>query len=105
MSDGSDRQADDTWSGLMIAEALAVNGAKVYIGGRRKEVLNTAAAQVATRLGELKGRLIPYVFRSRNLSLSILRLRGVGSPWMSPRKRVSTMLQRRLWKRRENFMF
>ena len=47
-----------TGIGLMIARGLATNGAKVYIGGRRKEVLETVAAQWSV---QGKGTLIPYV--------------------------------------------
>ena len=47
-----------TGIGLMIAGALAANGAKVYIGGRRKEVLERVADECATRG---KGTIIPYV--------------------------------------------
>lgn len=39
-----------TGIGLMIARALEHNGAKVYILGRREEVLKTAAKQNAVRL-------------------------------------------------------
>lgn len=39
-----------TGIGLMIARALEHNGAKVYILGRREEVLQTAARQNAVRL-------------------------------------------------------
>jgi NAD(P)-dependent dehydrogenase (short-subunit alcohol dehydrogenase family) len=41
--------------GLMIARGLAANGAKVYIGGRRKEVLETVAAQ-----WPVHGKIVPY---------------------------------------------
>jgi NAD(P)-dependent dehydrogenase (short-subunit alcohol dehydrogenase family) len=44
-----------TGIGLMIARGLAANGAKVYIGGRRKEVLETVAAQ-----WPVHGKIIPY---------------------------------------------
>jgi len=47
-----------TGIGLMIAEGLAANGAKVYIGGRRKEVLDSVADKWATYD---KGSIIPYV--------------------------------------------
>ena len=47
-----------TGIGLMIAEGLAANGAKVYIGGRRKEVLDKVADKWATHD---KGAIIPYV--------------------------------------------
>jgi NAD(P)-dependent dehydrogenase (short-subunit alcohol dehydrogenase family) len=40
--------------GLMIARGLAANGAKVYIGGRRKEVLETVAAQ-----WPVHGKIVP----------------------------------------------
>lgn len=39
-----------TGIGLMIARALEHNGAKVYILGRREEVLKTAATKNAVRL-------------------------------------------------------
>lgn len=39
----------------MIAHGLAINGAKVYISGRRKEVLESAAAA----LGAAKGSIHP----------------------------------------------
>lgn len=47
-----------TGIGLMIARALASNGAKVYIGGRRKEVLERVTNEWATHG---KGTIIPYV--------------------------------------------
>lgn len=36
-----------TGIGLMIAQGLAANGAKVYITGRRKNVLETVAAETS----------------------------------------------------------
>jgi NAD(P)-dependent dehydrogenase (short-subunit alcohol dehydrogenase family) len=45
-----------TGIGLMIAEGLAANGAKVYIGGRRKEVLDKVADRWAT---DDRGTVIP----------------------------------------------
>ena len=48
-----------TGIGLMIAEGLAANGAKVYIGGRRKEVLDKVADKWATHD---KGTIVPWVF-------------------------------------------
>jgi len=46
-----------TGIGLMCSQALAANGAKVYITGRRKEVLETAAKEHSPRDGP--GELIP----------------------------------------------
>jgi|SRR5712675_697119 len=47
-----------TGIGLMIAEGLASNGAKVYIGGRRKDVLQLVADKWAA---SGKGTILPYV--------------------------------------------
>ena len=45
-----------TGIGLMIARALEHNGAKVYIGGRRKEVVEKAAAEHGAGI---RGKLLP----------------------------------------------
>lgn len=42
--------------GLMAAQALAANGAKVYITGRRKEALEKAAQEHDPKTG---GQIIP----------------------------------------------
>lgn len=47
-----------TGIGIMIAKGLAANGAKVYIGGRRAEVLQKVADSWD---GQNGGSLIPYV--------------------------------------------
>lgn len=49
-----------TGIGLMNAQALAANGAKVYITGRRFEVLENAAREHSPNEG--KGEIIPCVF-------------------------------------------
>ncbi|QRW22761.1 Enoyl-(Acyl carrier protein) reductase [Rhizoctonia solani] len=43
-------------SGLMMAKGLAANGAKVYIGGRRKEVVEKASAEHGAGLS---GKILP----------------------------------------------
>jgi NADP-dependent 3-hydroxy acid dehydrogenase YdfG len=44
--------------GLMITQALAVNGAKVYITGRTKEKLDTVAEVYGKGIA---GQIIPFV--------------------------------------------
>ncbi|KAL7619637.1 hypothetical protein AAE478_010178 [Parahypoxylon ruwenzoriense] len=52
-----------TGLGLMIAQTLAANGAKVYITGRRADVLENSARIHGTpeKLGPLGGSLVPIV--------------------------------------------
>jgi hypothetical protein len=48
-----------TGIGLMIAQAYANNGARVYIVGRRSSALSTTAAAWSPSLAHPKGKLIP----------------------------------------------
>ncbi|RYP33740.1 hypothetical protein DL767_004607 [Monosporascus sp. MG133] len=52
-----------TGTGLMIAQTLAANGAKVYITGRRKDVIETSARVHGSpdKLGSQGGNIIPIV--------------------------------------------
>ncbi|KAI0516934.1 NAD(P)-binding protein [Xylaria bambusicola] len=52
-----------TGVGLMIAQTLAANGAKVYITGRRADVLETSARLHGAKdqLGEHAGEILPLV--------------------------------------------
>lgn len=48
-----------TGIGLMIARGLAANGAKVYITGRRRDVLERVVDEWNTTKGEDMGVMIP----------------------------------------------
>ncbi len=76
-----------TGIGLMIARGLAANGAKVYIGGRRKEILETVAAEWSVHGN---GAIIPYV-REIRWHLSVL-MKIIACPSMS---QIATALSRR----------
>ena len=54
-----------TGIGLMIAQGLAANGAKVYIGGRREDVVRKSAEEFSG-----KGQLVPYIHFFAALGLS-----------------------------------
>ncbi|CAE6469973.1 unnamed protein product [Rhizoctonia solani] len=47
-----------TGIGLMMAKGLAINGAKVYIGGRRKDLVEKAAAEYGSGIS---GKLVPIL--------------------------------------------
>ncbi|KAI1129781.1 hypothetical protein F5Y10DRAFT_145452 [Nemania abortiva] len=57
-----------TGVGLMIAQTLAANGARVYITGRRADVLETSARVhgAKDKLGENGGEIIPLVMDVTN---------------------------------------
>lgn len=44
-----------TGIGAMLSESFAVNGAKVYITGRRKDVLEKTAAEINARVKQESG--------------------------------------------------
>lgn len=53
-SQGNDRNERKSISrGLMIAQGLATNGAKVYIAGRREETLEKAKSSTTGIKGEI----------------------------------------------------
>jgi NAD(P)-dependent dehydrogenase (short-subunit alcohol dehydrogenase family) len=56
-----------TGIGRMIATTFAVNGSKVYITGRRKDVLDATAAEINQQVQEQSGtgKVIPYVCNRR----------------------------------------
>lgn len=50
-----------TGIGLMAAQALANNGARVYISGRRKDVLEQTVRTHGANLSHPQGQIIPFV--------------------------------------------
>jgi NAD(P)-dependent dehydrogenase (short-subunit alcohol dehydrogenase family) len=48
-----------TGIGLMIAQAFANNGARVYVGGRRRDVLARTVETWGSTLAHPKGKLLP----------------------------------------------
>lgn len=62
-----------TGIGLMCTQALAANGAKVYITGRRMEVLETAAKSHDPQGG---GQIIPYCQHRKENAYTMVALTG-----------------------------
>ena len=62
-----------TGIGLMIAQAFANNGARVFITGRRKEVIENSAQKWGSALAHPKGAIVP-VQCDNNDKKSILEL-------------------------------
>lgn len=50
-----------TGIGLMITQAFANNGARVYITGRRADVLQTTVNEWGTKLAHPEGKIIPIL--------------------------------------------
>ena len=55
----------------MITTAFAMNGAKVYITGRRSEVLEKTSKEINEMVGG-KGSVVPYVITDRTTSVLLL---------------------------------
>ena len=92
-----------TGIGLMIAEGLAANGAKVYIGGRRKEVLDKVADKWATHG---KGTIVPYVRSTIALSTPYSRLSVVVAFPLTSQVEIASSRQKNSSKKRKgNYTF
>ncbi|KJX92926.1 short-chain dehydrogenase like protein [Zymoseptoria brevis] len=104
-----------TGIGLMATQALAANGAKVYITGRRMEVLETAAkAHCPSANGSGPGSIIPIgpcdVTSKEDLSSLVDKIRakeshintliiaaGIAGPKVQPDQEDATELSEKLW--------
>jgi NAD(P)-dependent dehydrogenase (short-subunit alcohol dehydrogenase family) len=93
-----------TGIGLMIAEGLAANGAKVYIGGRRKDVLQLVADRWAA---SGKGTILPYVKSIIETAYALLSqtfvVQMVVSLSTSQKEIASSVPKNILKKRREDY--
>ncbi|KAI1446932.1 putative short-chain dehydrogenase [Annulohypoxylon stygium] len=76
--------------GKAIAEGLAVNGAKVYIVGRRQDALETAAKQIGGDIHVIQGDvqtkagcqgIVDAVKQKENHIDTLINCAGVNSPW------------------------
>ncbi|KAK0726817.1 hypothetical protein B0T26DRAFT_737717 [Lasiosphaeria miniovina] len=105
-----------TGIGLMCAQALAANGARVYIAGRRKHVLDSAAVAHSPHDGP--GQIIPIgpcdvtskadleklckELESREDHLNVLVCNaGISGPKAVPDLSDATQLRARLWEKEE----
>ncbi|KAI0890194.1 NAD(P)-binding protein [Annulohypoxylon maeteangense] len=101
-----------TGIGLMAAQALSANGAKVYITGRRKEVLENAAKSHQPTKG--KGQIIPIgpcdVTKKEDIEELVVGLSkqekyinllvcnaGISGPKAEPKHREADDLKAQLW--------
>ncbi|KAI5865653.1 putative short-chain dehydrogenase [Durotheca rogersii] len=76
--------------GKAIAEGFAVNGAKVYITGRRQEVLDTAVKQIGGDIHAIQGdvqtkvgcqKIVEVVKEKESHIDTLINCAGVNSPW------------------------
>ncbi|KAF3399708.1 Rhamnolipids biosynthesis 3-oxoacyl-[acyl-carrier-protein] reductase [Talaromyces pinophilus] len=76
--------------GKAIAEGFAVNGAKVYISGRRKDTLETAAKQIGGDIHIIQGdvqtaegckAIVESVAAKESYIDTLINCAGVNSPW------------------------
>ncbi|KAI1458506.1 putative short-chain dehydrogenase [Annulohypoxylon moriforme] len=76
--------------GKAIAEGFAVNGAKVYIAGRRQDVLDTAAKQIGGDIHVIPGDVqtktgcqkIAEAVKAKETHIdTLINCAGVNSPW------------------------
>ncbi|KAM5346306.1 hypothetical protein ACJ41O_009311 [Fusarium nematophilum] len=76
--------------GKAIAEGFAVNGAKVYICGRRQDALDTAAVQIGGDIHTIQGdvqskvgcqKIVDAIKVSESHIDTLINCAGVNSPW------------------------
>lgn len=100
-----------TGIGLMAAQALAANGAKVYIVGRRKEVLENASKSHdpahggsivplgpcdVTKKSDLDALVRELQEKEKHINLLVCNA-GVGGPKAEPHSEDASELKDRLW--------
>ncbi|KAJ5611061.1 short-chain dehydrogenase [Penicillium lagena] len=84
--------------GKALAEGFAVNGAKVYISGRRQAVLEAAAKQIGGDIHIIQGdvqtkdgclKIVDAVKAKESHIDTLINCAGVSSPWRVPAKDVN----------------
>lgn len=103
-----------TGIGLMATQALAANGAKVYITGRRKEVLDNAAGKHSPEQDRTGGQIISLgpcdVRKKEDLERIVQELSqkekfinllvcnaGIAGPKAEPKEEDASDLKKKLW--------
>ncbi|CAD6583856.1 MAG: hypothetical protein TREMPRED_003669 [Tremellales sp. Tagirdzhanova-0007] len=73
-------------TGIAIAQGFVTNGAKVYITGRRSQVLETAAKEISKTVGDVAtkagvSRIVEEITAEESVVDALVNCAGVSAPW------------------------